>query len=139
GRPARQRRRVDRPHAAHVAWGVSLFSFSRSIFNRPKTGPGRLVVAAVTATLGCNGGGAASGGTDTDTGTGTGTGTGAEALAFADFFAVAEQAYCGWATRCGAFASVEACDAVQFFDVVYPRNLLGMGIFTDLGQSDVAV
>lgn len=78
-----------------------------------------LAGAAIAAALGCNGYGGDTGGTDTDTG-----GTTGEALEFDDFFGAAEQSYCGWAVRCGAFADVDACLAAHFFDVIYPRSLL---------------
>jgi len=83
----------------------------------------------MTATLACGGGGGS--GTDTDTGTGTDTGTTGEAIEFVDFFVRAEASYCGWATRCGAFAAEEDCRAAEFFDVLYPAGVLESGVFDD--------
>ncbi|MCY1060258.1 hypothetical protein [Nannocystis sp. SCPEA4] len=89
---------------------------------------GRITGAAVAmaATLACGGGGGS--GTDSDTGTG---GTTGEPIEFAEFFDHAEAAYCGWATRCGAFAAEEDCRAAEFFDSIYPSNLLAEARFDD--------
>lgn len=91
-------------------------------------GPIRCAAVALAAALACTSDGPGAGGSDTDTGGETET-TGAEAIAFADFFELAEQAYCGWAVRCGGFAEEESCRAVEFFDVIYPSGLLAAGVF----------
>lgn len=51
-----------------------------------------------------------------------------------DFFIAAETAYCGWATRCGAFDSADGCHAVEFFDVSYPDGLLASARLHDGSQ-----
>jgi hypothetical protein len=59
--------------------------------------------------------------TDTDADS---EGTTGEAIALAEFFDLAEAAYCGWAVRCGAFAEAADCRAVEFFETIYPPRLL---------------
>lgn len=88
--------------------------------------------------LACGGSGGATSDSDSDSNTGTTGDPAGEALEFSDFFLAAEQTYCDWAVRCGGFASAEACDAAEFFEVMYPRNLLASGYF-DGGESGVAV
>jgi hypothetical protein len=53
----------------------------------------------------------------------------AEELEIYDFFIAAETSYCGWAAKCGAFASADECMKVEFFDVQYPADLLAAGTF----------
>lgn len=74
---------------------------------------------ALAGALACGGGGKSS--TDGESESG---GTAGEAIAIDEFFVAAEQAFCGWAAGCGAFADAEACAAVHFFDAIYPRSLL---------------
>jgi hypothetical protein len=60
---------------------------------------------------------------------GGGESTGAEKMEIYDFFIAAETSYCGWAAKCGAFASADECMAVEFFDVLYPADVLAAGTF----------
>ncbi|WP_170135656.1 hypothetical protein [Nannocystis exedens] len=96
----------------------------------------RGAAVVLAAALGC--GSDQTGATDSDTDTGTGTGTTGEAITLAEFFDLAEETYCGWAVRCGAFAEAADCRAVEFFETVYPPRLLAEARL-DYGETGQAV